>query len=280
MRTAHHAEIAFQDWPGIRDEGALHRTLFQGQSGRRDNFEFGIVEFEKERNGSPRHRHVFDQFRYALKGEIEYNPGEAIPEGCLAYFPEGTPYGPFRIHKDSTLLSLQLGGPSGQGFIHRQDLGKAQQALAREGAFDKGIYTWVDAEGRRHNEDAHKAVWRRVTGEVDVQMPAPRYDHPVLVYPDNYKWRPLAGGVSEKLLGVFNERRTSAAMLRIEKGASHKRVPGTQAHLHFVLEGAMAIDDEQIFQRHDACHFEPADGAKLTALADTTVLIYGLPDFS
>jgi hypothetical protein len=280
MKTAHHAEIDFEDWPGIRDEGALHRTLFQGQSGRRDNFEFGIVEFNKERSGSPRHKHVFDQFRFALKGEIEYNPGESIPEGCLAYFPEGTLYGPFRIHKDSTLLSLQLGGPSGQGFIHRQQLGRAQQALAKEGAFEKGIYTWVDAQGRRHSEDAHKAVWRRVTGEADVRMPAPRYDNPVLVFPDNYQWRALGGGAWEKLLGVFNERRTSAAMLKIEKGAKYARAPSRQAHLCFVLEGAMTIDENDVCQRHDACHFESGDQATLSAMTDTTVLVYGLPEFS
>jgi hypothetical protein len=46
---------------------ALHRTLLQGVDGLPDNFEFGITTFKNDGNGSARHRHVFDQFRYAPK---------------------------------------------------------------------------------------------------------------------------------------------------------------------------------------------------------------------
>ena len=284
MKVAHHAEIAFEDWPGIRDAGALHRTLFQGDAGSPANFEFGIVEFSKERSGSPRHKHVFDQFRFALKGDIEYNPEQSIPEGCLAYFPEGTPYGPFRISAKSVLLSLQLGGPCGQGFVHRQELGAAQKALAAEGTFDKGIYTWLDKDGKKHNEDAHKAVWTRATGGADVTMPAPRYQDPLLIFPQNYMWRAIGPLVEEKLLGVFNERNTSAKMLRIKKSGSYLRKRETQMNLYFVVDGAMsvnsAVNGAEICQKHDACRFDPADEARLEAMADTTLLVYGLPQFS
>lgn len=282
MKVAHHAEIAFEDWPGIRDEGAHHRTLFQGRRGTPTNFEFGIVEFSKQRSGSPRHKHVFDQFRFALKGEIEFNPNLSIPEGCLAYFPEGTPYGPFQMDAKSVLLSLQLGGPSGQGFVHRQDLGAAQTALAAEGTFEKGVYSWVDKDGKKHNEDSHKAVWKRATGAADVAMPAPRFEDPILIFPQNYKWREIGGPgskVSEKLLGIFNERNTYAKMLRIDKGGAYRRTPELQESLFFVLEGALTVNGTEVCQGHDACYFMPADEAELVAMADTRILVYGLPQF-
>lgn len=278
MRVAHNAEIAFESWPGIRGENALHRTLLQGNKGTPLNFEYGIATFKNEGNGSPRHKHVFDQFRYAIKGDIEYNPGQVIPEGGLGYFPEGTPYGPFKIDPKSVFLTCQFGGPSGQGFVHRQDLGVAQKALAAEGTFEKGIYTWVDKDGKKHNDDSHKAVWKRATGK-DVEMPAPRFQDPILIFPDNYKWREIGPLVEEKLLGVFNERNTYARMLRLRKGGSHVRKAEGQIALCFVVEGAMSINGTEVCQKHDGCLFESAEEAKLTAMADTTVLIYGMPQF-
>jgi hypothetical protein len=279
VRVAHHSEIPYDTWPSIRGPNALHRTLLQGVKGRPDNFEFGIATFKNDGNGSPRHRHVFDQFRYALKGEIEYNPGEAIPEGCLGFFSEGTPYGPFKIHPRTELLSLQFGGPSGQGFVHRQDLSEAQLALAKQGAFEKGIYTWHDAAGKKHNEDSHKAVWRRATGGEEVQFPEPRFKDPLLIYPQNYKWRDIGAGISEKLLGVFNERNTYAKMLRIAKGASWAREPGPQANIFFVIDGAMSIDGGDVCQKQDAFYLEAGDRARLAAMTETTLLIFGMPAF-
>jgi len=279
MKVAHHAEIAFDSWPGIRGENALHRTLLQGKKGTSLNFEYGIATFKNEGNGSPRHKHVFDQFRYAIKGDIEYNPGQVIPEGCLGYFPEGTPYGPFKIDPKTVFLSCQFGGPSGQGFVHRQELGVAQKALASEGTFEKGLYTWIDRDGKKHNDDSHKAVWKRATGK-EVEMPAPRYQDPILIFPDNYKWREIGPLVEEKLLGVFNERNTYAKMLRIGKGGSYVRKAEGQISLYFVVDGALSINGNEVCQKHDGCEFEADEEAKLSAMADTTLLIYGMPQFS
>lgn len=286
MKVAHAAEIEFEQWPkpgankgGIRGENALHRTLLQGRKRTPLNYEFGMATFKGEGNGSPRHKHVFDQFRYAISGDIEYNPGEVIPEGCIGYFPEGTPYGPFKINPTTVLLSLQLGGPSGQGFVHRQDLGDAQQQLAQKGTFEKGIYTWVDEAGRKHNEDAHAAVWRVATGVDKVRMPEPRYKDPILIYPQNYAWREIGPKVAEKLLGVFNECHTSARMLRIERGGSHRFEAGQQEHLMFVIDGAMSMDNADVCQKHDGIHIAAGERPLLAAMADTTLLVYGLPVF-
>ena len=283
MKVAHHAEIEYDSWPGIRGENALHRTLLQGNKNTPLNFEYGIVTFKNDGNGSPRHKHVFDQFRYAIEGEIEYDPGKTIPQGCLAYFPEGVYYGPFKIHPRTVFLSCQFGGPSGQGFVHRQDLGVAREALAKEGTFefgqDKGVYVWTDKDGKTHREDSHKAVWQRATGAKEVHMPAPRYDVPILIYPEAYRWVDIGPKVAEKTLGVFNERNTYAKMVKIEKGGTWTRPAEGQKSLNFVVEGAVSLNGSEVCQKHDAFQCEPDESVQVTAMADAMLLIYGMPKF-
>src|SRR5271167_2968455 len=125
-------------WPDIRGDSPQVKILLQGESGRIDDYEFMLSRINGPNQYSPRHRHVFDQFRYAVKGEVPYDPTHTIPEGGLAYFPEGTPYGPFHLPENMILLSLQFGGPSGLGHLHTEDLHRAHNELTREGAFEKG----------------------------------------------------------------------------------------------------------------------------------------------
>jgi hypothetical protein len=277
MRLGHSDDMQWVSWPGIRGENAVTQILLQQHVGRPDDYELQIAKWAKAGNHSPRHKHVFDQFRFTLRGDIQFGPDQYIPEGCLGYFPEGTPYGPFGNDEKPVMLSLQFGGPNGNGHIQRDDLRAAQHHLAREGSFENGIYTYFDAEGRKHNVDAHKAVWERASGH-ELVFSEPRYAEPVLVYPNNYHWRELGNSVSEKLLGMFNERGTYAKMLRLGAGAVHERGPGTQATLGFIVDGEIAVAGE-ICHRHDAFHLAPEDKVRLEARTDTIVLIYGLPDF-
>lgn len=110
-------------------------------------------------------------------------------------------------------------------------------------------------------------------------MPAPRYQDPILMFPENYKWREIGPKVAEKLLGVFNERNTCARMLRLASGGWHLHAAGPQAFLCFVTEGALSVDDAHICQKHDAFYLESKEQAKLQAMTDTTLLIYGMPVF-
>lgn len=43
---------------------------------------------------APRHRHDFDQLRFVISGEFVYADGQVLPEGAVAFFPEGVHYGP------------------------------------------------------------------------------------------------------------------------------------------------------------------------------------------
>ena len=133
-------------------------------------------------------------------------------------------------------------------------------------------------DGKPRQEDGHDAAWRRVTGK-DLEIPEPRYADPVLIHPEAYKWREIGPAASEKLLGIFNERNTCARMLRIGAGGSHRFDPGRQAAILFVTEGAVTLGENDLCQKHDALYLEPSEAVQLSAMADATLLIYGMPQF-
>src|SRR5262245_20394702 len=114
MKVAHSQETQWSEtWPQIRGDVPDIKLLLQGNSGAIDDYELILSRIKTDDQHSPRHRHVFDQFRCPLSMDIPLNPGQVIPKDCIAFIPEGTSYGPFSLPRDSVLLSLQFGGPSG-----------------------------------------------------------------------------------------------------------------------------------------------------------------------
>ena len=88
----------------------------------------------------------------------------------------------------------------------------------------------------RRNSDAYQAIWEHMHGR-EMVYPKGRYDAPIYADSKSYDWAPVKGakGVSEKLFGVWTERRTEAGLLRLEAGASHT-VAGRGVYL--VMSGA------------------------------------------
>lgn len=279
MQIASQKELGWTNWPNIRGDLTAVQLLLQGTSGAIDDYEFMLSRILGTGQHSPRHKHVFDQFRCALDNDVPLNPGQDIPKGCIAYLPEGLMYGPFSLPQGCMMLSLQFGGPGGGGHVHTQDLQSAHKELAKEGTFDNGVYTWVDADGKKHNKDAHRAVWERITGR-DIDYPEPRYANPVIINPDSYKWIEKGPLVSEKLLGVFNERGTYAKMLRLEPKGKYVRPAGNQAEIYFIKEGACTVDQEGVCEKWDSFRIEPNESTTITAMATTTFLIFGMPEFT
>ena len=73
--------------------GTTHlRHLLDGEVGTRGNFMLGIWKSEGDLY-SPRHHHNFEQYRYVLDGELNYNRNGKLTKGMLGYFPEGVMYG-------------------------------------------------------------------------------------------------------------------------------------------------------------------------------------------
>ena len=114
--------VATLPWAVALEKGMFrHRTVAAGEPGTPGNF---ILEMVRTTDDffSPRHRHNFDQFRYQLEGEFDFDRNGKMAPGIIGYFPEGTPYGPQSSSVSSLTLVLQFGGASGNGYMTQQQM--------------------------------------------------------------------------------------------------------------------------------------------------------------
>src|SRR5256885_16011263 len=93
--------------------------------------------------------------------------------------------------------------------------------LRQGGGYKDGVLRRrAGVEGKR-NLDGYQAIWEHVN-ERSMVYPKARYPQPIFMDPANYEWVPVEGapGVAEKLVGVFNERRSQAGLIKLDAGAS------------------------------------------------------------
>jgi hypothetical protein len=108
--------------------------------------------------------------------------------------------------------------------------------------------------------------------------PKPRYPQPIFMDPANYEWVPVAGqrGVSEKLLGVFTERRSEASFFRLDAGASFAaRGKG----VYMVTRGSGSVGG-QTLRALTTVYLDAGETATITAREETELLHFGLPDLA
>src|SRR5215475_1141628 len=175
-----------------------YRTVAAGEPGTPGNF---ILEMVRTTDDffSPRHKHNFDQFRYQLEGEFDFDRNGKMTPGIIGYFPEGTPYGPQSSSVSSLTLVLQFGGASGNGYMTQQQMEAGTAELKKHGTFEKGVFRRNDGEDGKRNVDGYQAVWEHVNNR-PMTYPAPRYHEPIMMSPDHFDWVPVEGvpGVCEK----------------------------------------------------------------------------------
>jgi hypothetical protein len=94
----------------------------------------------------------------------------------------------------------------------------------------------------------------------------------------SYQWAPVKGakGVSEKLFGVWTERRTEAGLIKLEAGASYD-IDGRGIYL--VLSGAGECEAKP-FKQYSAVYVDDGEHTTLRARETTEFLHYGLPNLS
>ena len=204
--------------------GIFHgRVMVEGTPGELDNFQISYGQMGGDFN-SPRHRHNFEQIRYQLEGVLDYGRDGKLVQGMVGYFPEGVYYGP--QSQDPSIncktIVLQFGGASGSGYLSQAEVKAGMEELKSEGEFKDGVFRRrADVEGKR-NLDGYQAIWEHVNDRPMI-YPKARYPQPIFMDPATYDWVPVEGapGVSEKLLGVFTERRSEVGQVWIEAGASY-----------------------------------------------------------
>lgn len=275
MRIADPAEqaVVTDDHP----TGALgFRYLLEGSTGQPDNFVMLIAE-NLGRFDMVRHRHNFDQFRFALQGDLTMGDGRVLREGHLGYFPEGASYGPQADDAGPLALVIQFGGASGYGYMSPQQYRDGRDALSRTGRFEGPVYLRQRADGTVKKTFSINAVWEEAMG-ARMLIPAPRYDQAVFMNPRAFRWRPVAGAdkAYRKLLGVFSEREVAAEMFLLEPGGSIELAAGTATRLLFVLRGAGTVAGRTV-GRHCAAGLDAGERAVIVADDEMTLLGFTLP---
>lgn len=257
--------------------GTFHfRNLMEGEEGSVDNFRLGLGKSSADFY-SPRHRHNFEQIRFVLDGELNFGRDGTMTAGMVGYFPEGVHYGPQTQLRESCAAVLQMGGASGSGYPSRNEVKAAMDALEAFGKFEDGVFRRREGLPGKKNLDGFQAIWEHINQRPMV-YPKGRYPAPILMDPENYAWVALegSGGVEEKLLGVFTERRTEARFLRLVPGASYY---AKGRGLYLVVSGTGTIA-EQPYRTLTCAYFKKGERAMVKAGEETRIMLFGLPDLS
>jgi hypothetical protein len=195
----------------------------------------------------------------------------------LGYYPEGVPYGP-QVNKTPIVCAvLQFGGASGSGYLQPREVRAGMEELKAFGEFRDGVFHRHDGVAGKRNMDAYQAIWEHVHGR-EMVYPKGRYDAPIMMDAASYQWAPIKGapGASEKLFGVFTERRTQARLVKLAAGAAFG-VEGRGVYL--VLSGSGEADGQPL-QKLATVFLEAGETTTLRAREATELLHYGLPDLS
>jgi mannose-6-phosphate isomerase-like protein (cupin superfamily) len=256
------------------------KTLLTGEDGALDNFRLYFVRQQGEVD-VPRHKHNFDQIRVCLEGGAQnYGKDKWIEPGEIAYFPEGTPYGPEQSNTERLSITLQFGGASRSGFISSARVQKAMDEMKEFGTFEKGIFKRVGqlAPGERRNQDSYEAIWEHVNKRKLI-YPKPRYGEPILMKPENFDWEAVEDepGVARKNLCSFSERSLQFSMVKIEPGARGVQLSRGGIQIGFVLNGRGTVNG-QALRKHSA--FSGREDFELASDEGMEVLLVGLPVFA
>ena len=227
---------------------------------------------------APRHRHDIDQLQFILHGEMAYAKDKVLSAGEIGYFPEGAYYGPQIRVPGMIALQCLFTGASGRAYITPQKRKAAIDEMSRLGKFERGVYTYIDEGGQKHNQDASEAVWERVTGR-KLEYPSPRYAHPIAMMPEHFRWIDSRDepGVAYKWLASFTERQMRVGFIRLQPGATWKAQPDFDPQILFVTAGAIKLAGKS-YSLHTAFGFRPSDGVvSLQAEQETEALCVQFP---
>ena len=258
-----------------REGSFRYKDLGQGTPGRPENFYLRMVWTEGD-FFSPRHMHNFDQVRVQIKGKFSFDKDGTMQPGCIGYFPEGTPYGPQTSAEDTIQLAMQIGGPSGSGYISEAQRTAAVDALTKHGRFERGRYFAAD-DKTGAGQDGFEAAWEFANGGRRIKYPRRRLEKPLLVNPEAFEWLELPGspGVRTKRLWDFGSRALACSLYQIGAGSS---LVLANPQTTMVQSGAGAIGQLR-FAKFDVLHLAAGESARIEAHEETELLAMPHPVF-
>lgn len=256
--------------------GLEYYRIMEGKPGDLGNFML-LLSATLPGYYAPRHKHNFEQIRFKVddSGSHYDDLGEA-GKGSVGYFPEGTPYGPSSSPQRSQGLILQYGGPSGSGYMSRAEYQEHYDALCQKGTFEKGIYTWLDERGAKHNQDGYEAVWEHWSGRT-LEYPKQRYRAAIMMEPASFPWiaDEHLSGISRRLLGVFGDPGTTLEFIRLDPGA---QMTLSGRGIYFVSEGSGRHPSP--WTKYTTFFLETGESGEIEAEERSEFLHIGMPDLS
>jgi len=269
----------------IKSRGINHRVgsfrykdMGEGLPGTPGNFFLRLVWSETD-FFSPRHLHNFDQVRVQVQGEFDFATDGTMKPGTIGYFPESTPYGPQTSRQDTIQLVLQIGGPSGSGYLSEAERVAAVEKLAAGGRFSEGRY-FAAGDTTSTGVDSFQATWEAAMGRRMV-YPKQRFQKPVLVHPDALTWLPVPGaaGVEHKRVWDYGRNTVGLDLYRLAPGATLE-VPGTACCFVEQGQGMVSCAGTQApYALRDVAHAAEGETLRVVAADATQLIVFVHPTF-
>ena len=269
----------------LKTRGVNHRVgsfrykqLGEGAPGTPGNYNLRLVWSETD-FFSPRHMHNFDQVRVQMQGTFYFDADGTMKPGVAAYFPEGTPYGPQTSQQDTVQLVLQLGGPSGAGYLAEAQRIASVAALAETGEFRDGKY-FAPGKAGTGGTDAFQAAWEHAQGRKMVYPPM-RLQKPLFTNPESFDWVAVPGttGAESKQLWHFGAHSVGLDIVRLVPGAT---IEITGPVTCFVEHGTGSVSsggDKEIYTDYDTAHAAAGDTLTCTASTASRLIVFVHPTF-
>lgn len=273
MKTAVVAELQPMQFQNIRQGDVRSWLLLEGRRGDPGTFELRYNEIAAGYE-TPRHRHNFEQVRWVLEGKFTLAKDKFIQAGEVGYWPEGVYYGG-PAEGELKAITLQCGGPSGYGVLSLEQVAEGRAALSRSGSFHDGVYTVVDAQGRKRNRDSYEAIWEYLNNR-PIEYPNPRYREVAVIDPQAHLARQSAPGIRLRHLGTFSEGYTALILIEADAGATLELGHARQASVAFLRSGELA-DRGRRYPARSAFHLEAGEKARLAVEQAAQVLQIRLP---
>jgi hypothetical protein len=261
--------------PNPRGGDVWRKVIRAAEGGRRVSHDIRFERFgEGERAySSIRHRHDFEQLRFAALGRMDLGFG-VLEEGDVGYFPANAYYGPEKCEGALVLIAQW-----GDHFITKEQSDQAVAELSERGEFRDGIYHGIDEQGRPFNKDPLNAIWEQVFGEPYRPRP-PRYRQPVLMTPSAFGWSAPDGTVRRHPLGVFTENELAIEWIRWEQDGT-LQVPADAADLRptflFTSSGNYAHNG-RAFGAHCGVWADPGENMAVDGAACSRALLVRFPE--
>jgi len=259
------ATADFVPYPLPRQGTAQIKILVEGEIAPEERFTLRVLRLEGFE--APRHRHVFSQVRYMVRGDFNYAPGRTIREGQVGFFPMYTYYGP-EVDVNCDVQVLQYG----KGYLLDQQRRHAMRELRANGVLEKRESLAADKVTTTDQPDNVARMYELIHGK-PMQYGNAAYDEPVIMDPKMFPWRPLAPGVDVRSLGVLGTDAVEIKFLRFESGAS-TQLQGAYADLISVMSGGLRANGELV----TSSAFSPKDeAATLQAVGAAEIMVIRIP---